>query len=53
MDIESYRGNQVRMRSLGKALIQHDWSLYKKEKVGHKTGYTHGRHGGKDRVNAT
>ena len=31
-----YRGNQVKMRSLGWALIQYDWCPYKKRKLGHR-----------------
>ena len=31
-----FRGNQIKMRSLGWALIQCDWCPYKKVKFGHK-----------------
>ena len=30
------RGNQVKMRPLGWALIQHDWCPYKKRRSGHR-----------------
>lgn len=30
------RGKQVKMRSLGCALIQYNWCLYKKRKFGHR-----------------
>ena len=31
-----YRGNQVKMRSLGWVLIKHDWCPHKKRKFGHR-----------------
>lgn len=36
----SFRGNQVKVRLLGWALIQYDWLLYKKREFGH-TDKTH------------
>lgn len=34
-----YRGNKVKMRSLGRAQIQYNWCLYKKNKSGHSDIY--------------
>ena len=34
-----YRGNQIKMRSLGQALMWYDWCPYKKGKFGHRDRY--------------
>ena len=38
--VYNYRGNQVKMRSLGWTLVQYDWCSYEKGKVGHKDRHT-------------
>ena len=40
-----YRGNQLKMRSLGWAVIQDDWCPYKKGKVGHRDRDVQGKEG--------